>query len=217
MTIFGTTVPSSLTSTQVLVGFSVDGVESTMFTGPRNGQTVRHTPFFHVEGLSNDREHVIEMSSLTPNTWYLDHIVYTTQDSAGGDTSDQVSEWTGATRQPAVIAGGVMGVLTVVIAVSFLIYLLVQRYRAKRNGESSEKGESLDSHGAITSPNAPTTTLALPDTRQVSGTLGSTLLSNDNASRAALLTSEPSLQNESTTSISTSYAGPQAVAGPSRV
>jgi hypothetical protein len=50
------------------------------------------TPLFHAEGLPNTQEHNIVITSLNTNEWWLDYMVYRTQNSSlsggGGSITD---------------------------------------------------------------------------------------------------------------------------------
>lgn len=59
LTVFGITGPTTGPSAAVLVGFSLDRVPHSNFTGPEIAPPIKHHPMFHVEGLSSDREHTI--------------------------------------------------------------------------------------------------------------------------------------------------------------
>lgn len=97
--VFGSTTPSTGGNTTALIGFAVDGVPYNNFIAPQNSPVIKHLQYFHVEGLSSDTEHTIEMSSLSENNWYLDYFVYTTQSSSRSSVNDTISQGTGGNTE----------------------------------------------------------------------------------------------------------------------
>ncbi|KIM22519.1 hypothetical protein M408DRAFT_28647 [Serendipita vermifera MAFF 305830] len=129
--VFGTTDDATGRGTAALVGFSLDGVPYSNFTGPEYSTPVKHHRMFHAEGLSTDREHTIQMESLNANDWYLDCFVYETQISAGDDG--------GSKSNVGVIAGAVVAVVVGIAAVAAIVFMLLRRHKAKQNTWHREK------------------------------------------------------------------------------
>ena len=117
------------------------------FTGPQNAPAILHTPFFKVDGLANDKEHTVVINTLTPNVWFLDYMVYKTENSAvaggggggGGGGSTNPGGGGGGTSTGA-IAGGVIAAIVGVLAICGIIFILMRRRRMKK--------EEVDHEGA---------------------------------------------------------------------
>ena len=126
------------------VAFFVDGVYVKNFTGSQNASILRHVPFFHVDGLSDTQEHNIVMDTLNSNGWFLDYVVYKTENSTltgGAGGGDQhVGEAGGGTSSPnaGLIVGAVVAAVVGVAALLVIGFVLVRRYRARRDHESNE-------------------------------------------------------------------------------
>ena len=119
------------------IEFLVDGVNIGNFTGPQNAPILRHTPFFHVDGLSDTQEHMIVMNTLTSNLWYLDYVVYKTENSAlagGGGGGQRIGQTGGSPSSPNVglIVGAVIAAVLGTVALLVIGFVLVRRCRARR-------------------------------------------------------------------------------------
>jgi hypothetical protein len=136
ITVFGTTPIASGPETVASIEFLIDGVHNSTFIGLQSAGIIRHTPFLHVEGLSDTREHTVTMNTLTSNWWYLDYMVYTTRNSAiAGGGGSQGSQDTGGGTSPNVgaIVGGVVAGVFVLVGLLALAFIVARRRRAQRD------------------------------------------------------------------------------------
>ena len=99
------------------------------FTGTQNSSVMEHIPFFHAASLSDTQEHTIVTTALTSNTWFLDSIVYETQNSAiaGGGGGGPV---TGSSPSPAIV-GGVVAAVVALLAIAGIIFVILRRRRLR--------------------------------------------------------------------------------------
>ncbi|KIM22515.1 hypothetical protein M408DRAFT_332891 [Serendipita vermifera MAFF 305830] len=159
-TVFGTTGPTSSAATAVLVDFSLDGVPSSSFAGPEVANPIKHHAMFHVEGLSSDREHTIEMVGRNSNDWFLDYIVYQTKNSAipgggGGDGGNNGSDGGANKTNAGVIAGAVVAAVVGIGAIAAIIFMLLRRRRAKQGNPGPRLQEQPATGQVETSPFIP--------------------------------------------------------------
>ncbi|KIM22514.1 hypothetical protein M408DRAFT_332890 [Serendipita vermifera MAFF 305830] len=141
ITVIGTTAQSSGASSVAQIGFDIDGVRNNTFTGPENAQAILHTPFFQVSGLANDKEHTITMNTLTPNVWFLDFMVYKTENSAiaGGGPAPGASGGGGSGPSTGAIAGGVIAAVIGVLAIAGIIFIFIRRRRMSCEDDSDQE------------------------------------------------------------------------------
>jgi hypothetical protein len=132
ITVYGTTPTTTGPETVASIDFLIDGVHSNTFTGPQRAEILEHTAFFHVDGLSNNREHIVTMNALTSNLWYLDYMVYTTQNSAlaGGGGSQDAG---GVSPNVGAIVGGVIAGIVAIMGLLSLGFICLRRRRAQRD------------------------------------------------------------------------------------
>lgn len=160
VTVFGTTTFTSGADTIAKIGFLIDGLSTGNFTGTQNAGPIKHIPLFHVDGLSNDNEHILEIQNNSVNDWFLDYIVYGVgvQDVAvpgAGGNGHQQSEEDGEVASKSntgVIAGAVAAAVAGTLAILAIIFLLLRRRKAAHSGQGTGNNAPMESTGGHIMP-----------------------------------------------------------------
>lgn len=99
------------------ISYVLDGEQrnsSVTLQGPSWGP---HTLIFHAEGLSENQQHKLVISTVTSDKgWYLDYIVYHTKDSQSVTPTGQPSHSKNQSRTGAIV-GGVLGAIFLLVLV----------------------------------------------------------------------------------------------------